>query len=61
MLVPTYSSSSSSSYTAIGTNIEIDYPYIGYADGFLSQDLLQIAGYSIPNQVFLEATYTSCI
>lgn len=50
-----YDKDLSSSYQANGTDFEITYGS-GSVEGYLSEDLLQLAGLEISNQVFGEAT-----
>lgn len=49
----TYDSSQSSTYHANGTFIEIDYES-GYCSGFLSEDVMRIAGNVVANVTFAE-------
>jgi hypothetical protein len=49
--VPTFDTKSSSSFKSSTTEFNITYGS-GKAAGFLGQDVIQMAGFSIPNQIF---------
>ena len=51
-----YNSAESSTYVANGSNFAIEYADGSHTSGFLSQDTVIIAGLTIQNQIFAEAT-----